>query len=30
MIHFAEDHYRNYHKWRSLRELMAMLKVAKP
>lgn len=30
MIHFAEDHCRNYLKWSSLRELMGMLRGAKP
>ena len=30
MIQFAEDHCRNYLKWDSLRELMAMLKGARP
>ena len=30
MIHFAEDHCRNYLKWSSLQELMAMLKGVRP
>jgi len=29
MIHFAEDHCRNYLKWNSLQELMAMLRGAR-